>query len=88
MANDQQSWSLLFMEADDDPDMLGAGDGLDSYCLVVDPGQRTYYGGILECELLGDALRLKLTPEAAETLELHQETRTVPEEQERVLRSD
>jgi hypothetical protein len=41
---------------------------MDSYCLVVDPGQATYYGGVLECEILGEELVLRLTEEAAEDL--------------------
>lgn len=62
------SWSLMFMEPynAEDPDEIQLG--MDTYCSVVDPGQATYYGGVLECELRGDRLRLTLTPEAAASL--------------------
>ena len=42
--------------------------GMDTYCLVVDPGQATCYGGVRECELGGGRLRLALTEEAASSL--------------------
>jgi hypothetical protein len=62
-----ESWSLLLMAYDeedrDEP-------GLDTYCLVVNPGQATYYGGVLQCRMTGTELRLRLTPEAADILEL------------------
>src|SRR6185436_4563776 len=32
-------------------DELERDDGMDTYCLVVDPGQATYYGGVIECEI-------------------------------------
>jgi hypothetical protein len=44
--------------------------GMDTYCLVVDPGQATYYGGVRECEIKAGVLRLLLTCEAAQTLGL------------------
>lgn len=74
---DDDSWSLLFMEfdqseyEDDDPqddDPQDIDDGMDTYCLVVDPGQATHYGGVRECELDGQRLRLVLTEQAAQTL--------------------
>ena len=72
------SWSLLFMEAEEDSD----GDELDSYCIVVDPGQATSYGGVVSCEIqptpeLSPAhhiLRLRLTTEAATELEIPTDT--------------
>jgi immunity protein 10 of polymorphic toxin system len=72
-SGDPEAWSLLFMECDEedaDPDL-----GMDSYCLVVDPGQVTCYGGVRECEVLGDRLRLLLTEEAAATLGMPTEAR-------------
>jgi hypothetical protein len=57
---DSTTWSLLFMECDEAED--------DTYCLVVDPGQATYYGGVRECELSERELNLVLTAEAAEEL--------------------
>jgi hypothetical protein len=57
---DSEAWSLLFMECDHAED--------DTYCLVVDPGQATFYGGVMECELNEHELRLVLTEEAAKEL--------------------
>ncbi|SCL64313.1 hypothetical protein GA0070603_3765 [Micromonospora chersina] len=37
---------------------------------MVDPGQATHYGGVLECEVTGTRLRLTLTSEAAQELAL------------------
>jgi len=34
--------------------------GMDTYCLVVDPGQWTVYGGVVECQLSDDRLVLRL----------------------------
>jgi hypothetical protein len=64
------------------------GLAMDTYCLVVDPGQATHYGGVLECELSGDALRLRLTVEAAEILGLRSDNifpLELPEEQHTLL---
>jgi hypothetical protein len=47
---------------------------LDTYCLVVDPGQATHYGGVRECELRGSRLRLTLTAEAANSLGMPTDT--------------
>jgi hypothetical protein len=62
-----ESWSLLLMSYDeqdqDEP-------GMDTYCLVVNPGQATYYGGVLECRIAEAELRLQFTPEAADILEV------------------
>jgi hypothetical protein len=60
---DPDAWSLIFMECDEDKEP-----GMDTYCLVVHPGEATCYGGVVECELRGSDLRLRLTEEAAETL--------------------
>jgi hypothetical protein len=62
------SWSLLFMEPYDAEDPQEIQLGMDTYCLVVDPGQATCYGGVRECELGSGRLRLTLTAEAAGTL--------------------
>ncbi len=54
-SSEDDSGSLLFTEyahdeyADVDPDEVD--DGMDTYCLVADPGQATYYGGVKTCEL-------------------------------------
>lgn len=64
-AGTPDSWSLLFMECYDAEDPQEASLGMDTYCLVVDPGQATCYGGVRECELGGGRLRLTLTEEAA-----------------------
>jgi Immunity protein 10 len=67
---EDDSWSLVFMECDDDDaeDEQEIALGMDTYCLVVDPGQATFYGGVLECELTAGQLRLLLTEEAAKAL--------------------
>lgn len=65
---DPDSWSLLFMECYDAEDEQEVDLGMDTYCLVVDPGQATHYGGVRECELDGARLRLMLTEDAAATL--------------------
>jgi len=54
-------WSLLFMEGYDDD---------EPYCLVVDPGQATHYGGVREHAVDDGRLRLMLTDEAAQTLSM------------------
>ncbi|MEU0152837.1 Imm10 family immunity protein [Micromonospora fulviviridis] len=70
--NDPESWSLALMECDEeaaeDPQEIALG--WDTYCLVVDPGQATHYGGVVQCEVAGTQLRLTLTGEAARTLAL------------------
>ena len=68
------SWSLLFMECYDAEDPQEIGLGMDTYCLVVDPGQATHYGGVRECELDGERLRLMLTEQAAQTLGMPRDT--------------
>ncbi|QLQ37220.1 Imm10 family immunity protein [Micromonospora robiginosa] len=69
---DPESWQLALMECDEeaaeDPQEIALG--CDTYCLVVDPGQATHYGGVLECEVAGTRLRLSLTSEAAAALAL------------------
>lgn len=66
---DPSAWSLLFIEAatedEQDEDL-----GFDTYCLVIDPGQRTSYGGVRECVLANGRLQLVLTPEAADSLDV------------------
>ncbi|MFC8616518.1 Imm10 family immunity protein [Micromonospora purpureochromogenes] len=68
--DDPESWSLAFMECseEDMEDQQELDLGWDTYCLVVDPGQATHYGGVIECEVTDMRLRLKLTPEAARDL--------------------
>jgi hypothetical protein len=65
---DPESWSLCFMECYDAEDEQEISLGMDTYCLVVDPGQRTFHGGVAECELSDDRLVLRLTERAAEAL--------------------
>ena len=65
---DEQSWPLLLMECEDAEDEQEIALGTDTCCLVVDPGQATVYGGVLECELTGARLRLLLTEDAAAEL--------------------
>lgn len=73
------SWSLLFMEPCDAEDPQEIQLGMDTYCLVVDPGQATCYGGVRECQLGGGQLRLTLTTEAAVTLSMPVDTRFILE---------
>jgi len=65
---DPESWSLIFMECYDAEDEQNISLGMDTYCLVVGPGQWTVYGGVVECELSDDRLILRLTERAAEKL--------------------
>lgn len=67
-AEEAESWSLLFMECTDAEDEQEIELGMDTYCLVVDPGQATTYGGVLECQVTGNRLHLLITDEAAEEL--------------------
>jgi hypothetical protein len=66
--DDPESWSLCFMACYDAEDEQEISLGMDTYCLVVDPGQRTFYGGVAECELNDDRLILRVTEQAAEAL--------------------
>jgi Immunity protein 10 len=65
---DPESWSLMFMASNRAADEQEISLGWDTYCLVVDPGQCTVYGGVVECELSDDRLILRLTERAAEAL--------------------
>jgi hypothetical protein len=56
------------MECLDPEDPQEISLGMDTYSLVVDPGQATHYGGVRECELGGGRLRLALSTEAASSL--------------------
>lgn len=71
---DPESWSLMFMECYDAEDEQEIALGMDTYCLVVDPGQATHYGGVRECEVAGTRLRLVLTEDAAATLGMPSDT--------------
>jgi hypothetical protein len=52
----------------DDPDEQAVAQRFDTYCVVLDPGQHTTYGGITECVIDGHTLRIRLAPDAARTL--------------------
>jgi hypothetical protein len=73
-STDEDAPSLLLMECHHDEDEEEIALGMDTYCLVVDPGQATSYGGVRECDLVDGVLRLRLTVEAAEELGLPVET--------------
>jgi hypothetical protein len=73
-APDPDAWSLTFMECDDADDEQEIAVGMDTYCLVVDPGQATHYGGVRECELKDGRLHLILTSQAATALGMPVET--------------
>ncbi|MEU4715011.1 Imm10 family immunity protein [Micromonospora purpureochromogenes] len=68
--DEPESWSLAIMECseEDMEDQQEIDLGMDTYCLVVDPGQATHYGGVIECEVTETRLRLELTPDAARDL--------------------
>ena len=72
---DPDAWSLTFIECQEADDEQDVELGMDTYCLVVDPGQATYYGGVRECELRGGQLHLILTEQAAAKLGMPVETR-------------
>ncbi len=72
--SDDESWSLLFMQAYRSHGEQEIRLGMDTYCLVVDPGQHVAYGGFLECELSHTRLRLLLAGHTAGDLGLHEET--------------
>src|SRR5690349_1518493 len=65
---DHESWSLIFMECYDAEGEQQISLGMDTYCLVVEPGQATCYGGVVACELSDVRLVLRLTEEAAKAL--------------------
>lgn len=65
---DDESWSLMFQEPYDAEDPQEIRLGMDTYCLVVDPGQACCYGGVLECDIAGEELVLRLTEQAASAL--------------------
>jgi hypothetical protein len=74
---DPESWSLMFMECYDAEDEQEIALGMDTYCLVVDPGQATHYGGVKECEFTGTELRLVLAEDAATALGMPSHARFV-----------
>src|SRR5262249_2036064 len=65
---DHEFWCVILMECYDAEAEGDISLGVASYCLVVDPGQWTVYGGVVECELSDDRLILRLTERAAEKL--------------------
>jgi len=67
------AWSMLFQECLDEDDEQEIELGMDTYCLVVDPGQRTVYGGVLAYQIEADRLRLVLSEKTAEVLGLSAE---------------
>lgn len=67
-AEQMESWSVMFMECYDADDEQDIALGMDTYCLVVDPGQATAYGGVVECVMADGHLRLVLAAQTAKTL--------------------
>jgi hypothetical protein len=67
-AGEPQSWSLMFMECYDADDEQDVALGMDTYCLVVDPGQATAYGGVSQCVVAEGHLRLVLATDTARAL--------------------
>ncbi|SCL27167.1 Immunity protein 10 [Micromonospora rhizosphaerae] len=79
-STDPEARSLVFQEGYDDE---------DSYCLVIDPGQATFYGGVIECTVSDDQLHLLLSESAAEELGTPTELRfslMLPPDQLQLLR--
>lgn len=66
---DPDSWSVKFMASNNAEGEQEISLGMDTYGLVVDPGQWTVYGGVVECELSDGRLILRLTKRAAEILQ-------------------
>jgi hypothetical protein len=88
-STDSEAWSLLFIECCDLSNEQDIALGMDTYCLVVSPGQATHYGGVRECELTNGELRLLLSEDAAATLEMPPTARFVlelPSHQHELLR--
>ena len=75
-STDPEAWSLLFMECGPE-DEHEVDLGWDTYCLVVDPGQATFYGGIVDCEVTATELSLVFTEDAASTLGMPMRARFV-----------
>lgn len=67
-AEESESWSLMFMECYDAEDEQEVALGMDTYYLVVDPGQATAYGGVSQCVVDEGHLRLVLATDTAEAL--------------------
>ena len=65
---DPECWALMFMAKNDAHDEQEISLRMDTYCLVAEPGQRTVFGGVVECELSDDRLILRLTEQAAQAL--------------------
>jgi hypothetical protein len=66
---------MMFQDTYDAEDEQEIRLGMDTYCLVVDPGQRAFYGGVLACEIVGREMLLGLTDEASQTLGIPDELR-------------
>ncbi|MFI6129521.1 Imm10 family immunity protein [Micromonospora sp. NPDC051141] len=58
-------------EAEVDPQEIALK--MDTYCVVVDPGQLTSYGQVRGCKVLDDFLTLSLSETGSEDLNLPQE---------------
>lgn len=67
-STDAESWTLVFLECFDADHERETAPGIGSYCLVVDPGQRTCHGGVVECAVSDNELLLRLTERAADAL--------------------
>ncbi|MFD6826765.1 Imm10 family immunity protein [Streptomyces sp. NPDC060085] len=70
VTDESGNWVFSFQGYFDEMGEVGDRLGMDTYCLVVDPGQRTCYGGVVECLAVNSELRLVLTEEAADALKV------------------
>jgi hypothetical protein len=62
------------MECLDEGDEQEIALGMDTYCLVVDPGQATFYGGVRDFKVGSDTLNISWSKEAASALGMPAET--------------
>lgn len=67
-ADEVEPGSVMFMECYDADDEQEIVLGMDTCCLVVDPGQATDYGGVLECVVADGHPRLVLAAETAKAV--------------------
>lgn len=66
---DGTGFAFIVMRSADEPDAADVRMGWDSYCLTTAEGL-TFYGGLESVALNSDRLVLRLSSEAADTLEL------------------
>ncbi|MET8508743.1 Imm10 family immunity protein [Streptomyces sp. NPDC004787] len=86
---DGRTWCINIQECYDAEDEQEIELGMDTYCIVSEPGQNCCYGGVIECEIGDQGLYLRLSGETASDLGLDEETYfdlNIPDEEMRTLR--